>query len=503
MFGEDITQVDVVDQIIVGFNRKLTAVGVDTAMDRLSKLPAKVLAKFVAAPPDTNAFFAIAVIRYDGDKTFAALQEQLKADEHVEWVERNAPVTLAAPYNDELLDQQWALETLGATEPWTVTPPAGKTIVAIVDSGLRRFGGTVHADLGLVEPGGGVDMEGHGTFLAGTIAARPGNGAGIASPIHPSWNISLLSQPFFGPGVPPTAVGAAVAVVLAASYNLGEPKVINASWHVPGDGGLMALRAAILFATAPLIDSLVVFAAGNDGTDNEEYPLFPANFCCEPAFAGKVLTVLATDRYDAKAFFSNFGPNTVQLGAPGLRILTTARYLVNPPRYASYSGTSAAAAYASAGAALMFALNRPNWDKLGAPCWKPVDAIRHLLASADTVQNLDLACIGGKRLNLKRAVYGPLHITAPAGGATLSRSATNFITWTNDYSNPALSAVRIEFSTNNFATPPTTLAPTWSISAGAFPCPPGMLALTAAGRIRITPTKGNFPVVAGPFTVVA
>ena len=503
MFGEDITQVDVVDQIIVGFNRKLTAVGVDTAMDRLSKLPAKVLAKFVAAPPGTDAFFAIAVIRYDGDKTFAALQEQLKADEHVEWVERNGPVTLAALYNDELVGQQWALETLGATEPWTVTPPAGKTIVAIVDSGLRRFGGTVHADLGLVEPGGGVDMEGHGTFLAGTIAARPGNNVGIASPVHPSWNISLLSQPFFGPGVPPTGVGAAVAVVLAASYNLGEPKVINASWRVaPGDGGLMALRAAILFATAPLIDSLVVFAAGNDGTDNEEYPLFPANFCCEPAFAGKVLTVLATDRYDAKAFFSNFGPNTVQLGAPGMRILTTARYLVNPPRYASYSGTSAAAAYASAGAALMFALNRPNWDKLGAPCWKPVDVIRHLLASADTVQNLDLACIGGKRLNLKRAVYGPLRITAPAGGATLNRGAATAIVWARDYLNPSFGNVRIEVSKDKLATIQTSFV---TANTGAFPCPPNFFDLTAAGsqsQIRITPTAGNFPAVSGLFKVV-
>jgi hypothetical protein len=508
MFGEDITpQVEIADQIIVGFNRSLSAYGVDRALDRLAKLPATVLANFTAAPEGTDAFFSIAVIRYDGDGTFASLQRQLEADDHVEWVERNAPVTLAAaPYNDALLDQQWALDRLGATEPWAVTPPPGKTVVAIVDSGLRRFGGALHADLGLVEPGGGVDMEGHGTFLAGTIAAKPGNGAGIASPIDPSWNISLLSEPFFGPGVPPSAIGAAVAIVVAAVYNLNfkDAKVINASWHVgPGDGGLTTLRYATLFATAPLIDSLVVFAAGNDGTDNEEYPLFPANFCCEPAFAGKVLTVLATDRYDAKAYFSNFGPNTIPLGAPGMRILTTARYLVNPPRYVEYSGTSAAAAYASSGAALMFALNRPNWDRLGAPGWKPADVIRHLVASADTVRKLDLACIGGKRLNLRRAVYGPLHITAPLAGATLSRSATNVITWSNDYINPGLSAVRIEFSTNNFATPPTILAPTWSISAGAFPCPPGMLALTTTGRIRITPTQGNFPAVAGPFTVVA
>ena len=53
-----------------------------------------------------------------------------------------------------------------------------------------------------------------------------------------------------------------------------------------------------------------------------------------------------------------------------MRILTTARYLVNPPRYVDYSGTSAAAAYVSAGAALVFALNRPGWTAR-APGWKP------------------------------------------------------------------------------------------------------------------------------------
>jgi subtilisin family serine protease len=257
-----------------------------------------------------------------------------------------------------------------------------------------------------------------------------------------------------------------------------------------GDQGLAILRYAV---NAAKIHSLVVMAAGNDGTDNDFYPTYPANFGGEPAFQGRVLTVLATDRYDGKAYFSNYSRNIVDLGAPGLRILTTARYLVGPPRYAEYSGTSAAAAYASAGAALVFALN---------PSWTPQDVVQHLKASADTIEDLKLACIGGKRLNLGRAVYGPLHITAPLAGDTLSLAATNTITWTNDYSNPGLSAVRIEFSTDNFATAPKILALTWSIGAGAFPCTPGTLALTTTGRIRITPTQGNFPVVSGPFAVV-
>ena len=73
------------------------------------------------------------------------------------------------------------------------------------------------------------------------------------------------------------------------------------------------LRWAIAFAKR-IFGCLVVFAAGNDGTDNEIYPLYPANFSNDPLLAGKVMTVLATDRYDAKAFFSNYGKNTVPIG---------------------------------------------------------------------------------------------------------------------------------------------------------------------------------------------
>ncbi|HEV3490435.1 MAG TPA: S8 family serine peptidase [Reyranella sp.] len=502
---ESAPQVDIADQIIVGFNRELDSVGMDAALKLLEALPATILTKFTAGSPADDTFFAFAIIRYDGEKSLPELQEQLAANKHIAWVERNAPVTPAL-FNDPLVGQQWALATLGATDPWTVTPPAGNTIVAIVDSGLRRLDGTVHVDLGNVAPAAVcqpvgffancVDMDGHGTLLAGTIAARPGNNIGISSAIPFNWNIGLLPVQFFSPDVPPNAAFAAIGI-LQAAQNLANPlfraRVINASWHVgPADGGIATLRAALQVAVN-VYGCVVVFAAGNDGTDNEHFPIYPANFGSEAAFARKVLTVLATDRYDAKAFFSNYGRNFVDLGAPGQAILSTGPYLSNPPRYAFYSGTSPAAAFASAGAALVLALN---------PGWTHQDVVQHLKASADTIEVLRRACFGGKRLNLARAVYGPLHITAPLEGATVSLSATTFITWTSDYNNPGLTAVKIEFSTDNFATLPKTLAPAWSISAGAFPCPPGMLALTTTGRIRITPTQGNFPVVSGQFTVV-
>jgi thermitase len=505
---EPAAQVDIVDQIIVGFNKKLGALGMDAALALLEALPAKILTKFTAGSTDDDAFFAFAIIRYDGDKSLPELQEELTANEHIAWVERNAPVTPSA-FNDPLFAQQWALTKLGATDTWTVVPPPGRTIIGVVDSGLRRLDGTVHVDLvGKVAPAvvcqppgffvNCVDMVGHGTLLAGTIAARPGNNIGVSSAIPFNWNIGLLPVQFFSADVAPNAAYAAIGI-LQAARNLVNPlfraRVINASWHVgPGDGGLATLRAALNVAVN-FYGCVVVFAAGNDGTDNEHFPIYPANFGSEAAFTGKVLTVLATDRYDAKASFSNYGRH-VNLGAPGQEILSTGPYLCDPPRYASYSGTSPAAAFASAGAALVLALN---------PGWTHRDVVQHLIASADTIETLTLACIGGKRLNLKRAVYGPLRVTAPMAAAILHEGVMTNIVWTTDYTNPKFSNVKIEYSKDDGANWTQLAPPPPQPMAGFFPWTPGAADVTPPGKngqIRITPTNGNFSALSGLFKVV-
>ena len=513
---------NVVDQVIVGFDTKLGQLDHTDAVQRIDGVLTRLQSDFGATildrlvTPDKAPFFAIAVVTLEGNTLDELQQTILKnpAFTDIGWVERNAPITLAG-VNDPLLAQQWALDKLGATDAWTVSPPAGngKTIVAIVDSGLRRPDGSVHADLGHVEPAHVcqppgffphcLDDDGHGTLLAGTIAAVPGNHMGISSATEPGWNISLLPVKFFSAARPPTAAYAAFAIVHAA-FALSQPdqrKVINASWHVsPGGGGLTTLKHALDVAVNTL-GCLVVFAAGNDGTDNEVFPLYPANFASTYGFNGKVLTVVATDRYDAKAFFSNYGRTTADLGAPGLRILSTARYLVNPPRYANYSGTSPAAALVSAGAALVFALNPQNWDGAGAAAWTPADVIQHLAASADTIEDLKLACIGGKRLNLSRAVYGPLHVTAPTEGATVHVGVPTIITWTNEYTNPSFTQVKVEFSKDDGATYGATLAASAN-NDGHFNWTPAASQATGKGRIRITPTKGNFPALSGRFKVV-
>jgi subtilisin family serine protease len=497
--------VDIADQIVIGFSVEVgnlvpaeALVRIQRVRDALHKsgFPTELLNQFVPPSSGEKVPFVVALVRLE-QGTFAELQAEIagngKLYPDIGWVERNATVKPAA-FNDVWFKQkqQWALARLGVTDRWTVSPPGPQvapTILAIVDSGLRRAGGGVPADIGLVEPVGGLDFDGHGTRLAGTMAARPDNGVGIASPIDPTWNIRLLPLRFFGPLDPPSAYKAAIAIALAAAYS-PNVRVINASWHVaPGGGGILTLGAIIQLVMGR---RLVVMAAGNDGTDNDAYPTWPASFGGQAPFQGNVLTVLATDFSDSKAFFSNFGPNSVDLGAPGLRVLTTGRYLVNPPRYAAYSGTSAAAAHASAAAALVFALN---------PGWTPVDVIQHLIASAEAIPRLQVACITGRRLHIGRAVYGPLRVTAPLPGVVLPVNVQTNITWAVDYNNAKFTHVKIEFSPTG-TDPYITLSPPplsgWSIGA-PFPWTPA--APTATGRIRITPMNGNFPAVSKVFAV--
>jgi subtilisin family serine protease len=505
--------VAVADQIIIGFKRHLgppdqASTTIASVLEQLRTFGVRLLKPvFAPTPPTEETFFAIALVQLVGH-TLPELQDELQKPFFKDlgaYAERNVPIAPAG-YNDPLLGQQWALAKLGADKPWTVVPPAGgkNVMVALVDSGVRRFDGTLHADMGPVEAGGGIDRDGHGTHMAGIIAAKPGNATGISSPIPANWGISVLSVPFIDPPYytakyTPNAYDGAIAIWNAANagfYN-SVNMVINLSWHVaPGDADLGTLEWVIWIA-AQGFGCVVVVAAGNDGSDNEIYPCYPANFGRLPEFRNRVMTVVASDRHDGKAYFSNFGKKTVDIAAPGMHILTTTRYLVDPPRYTEISGTSAAAAYVSAGAALVWALN---------PGWTPEKIVQHLKVSADKIATLKLACINGKRLNLWRAVYGPLHVKTPLASDVVEVGVdTANITWTVDYNSPSLTSVALSFvdTTNTEYKLPggtVTVIPSGFLWAptSSDPLPPR----PAVGSIKITPTTGNFPAFSDPFQLV-
>lgn len=350
------------------------------------------------------------------------------SDIQVEADVRMAPLQQAV--NDRFYPGQWALKNMEAEAAWRRVAevariqPRPRVIVAIVDSGVMLN----HEDLDqsnisglrIIPPNNNdfSDDTGHGTMLAGTIAAVADNSIGIAGEAP---NVTLLAYKITDTRTPPTAL-AAVAGILTALLN--GAKVINASWHVIEDSGL--LRQAIL--QAGCLGCVVVVAAGNHGCDNMEIPTLPASY----GFNNMVVA-MASDRHDGKSGFSNYGAN-VDLATPGERVLSTGLYYVNPA-YRAYSGSSVSAAHASAAAALLLAIDD----------WTPAEIRAHLVASADPRHGLRGTCRADGRLNLKRAVCGPFSFTNPHAGDSLTGGSSFLVEWNSEYIAPVVNSVEIAF----------------------------------------------------------
>jgi subtilisin family serine protease len=281
--------------------------------------------------------------------------------------------------------------------------PPEPVVVAIVDSGVM----TEHPDLTAhlwKSPDGRVrglnlvgpdiydveDGDGHGTLLAGTVLA-----AASGSP-----EVVLLPVKFIDGRTRPDSERAAQAIKWAADEGA---KIIDLSWEV----GIVnpALRTAIEYAGTK--DALVVVAAGNSGADNDRLPAFPACYGHDGCSAlpegdnrglANVMTVMASDRFDDRAGFSNYGRSSVHIAAPGVNVTSTHQTLRSGllPRdaglYQRYNGSSAAAAFVAGAAALLKARNR----KLTP------EAIRSVLIDTADVRP-DLRCKANGRVNLTRA----------------------------------------------------------------------------------------------------
>jgi subtilisin family serine protease len=119
--------------------------------------------------------------------------------------------------------------------------------------------------------------------------------------------------------------------------------VMNNSWG--GSSYSASLYEAISYAYSK--GALFVAAAGNSGTNNDSAPMYPANYSVP-----KVLSVAATTDTDYRAYFSNYGKSTVNLGSPGVNILST----MPGDSFGSMSGTSMATPFVSGTAAQMKAV---------------------------------------------------------------------------------------------------------------------------------------------------
>lgn len=230
--------------------------------------------------------------------------------------------------------QQWALDRLRAESVWRFSTGVGVR-VAVVDTGVRAS----HPDLsGQVLPGedlvgagdGRTDPNGHGTHVAGIIAAVRGNGRGIVGLAPRS---KILPVRVLDAGGSGWDSDVANGIVWAADHGAS---IINLS--LGGSAASSAMQTAVSYARSR--GTVVVAAAGNHRQDGSP-PSYPA------AFSG-VMAVAATKPGDGVTYFSNRG-SYLDVAAPGQSVLST----VPPSTYASWSGTSMASPYAAATVALV------------------------------------------------------------------------------------------------------------------------------------------------------
>lgn len=220
------------------------------------------------------------------------------------------------------------------------------------------------------------DDNGHGTHVSGIIGASGNNCLGV---VGINWNVQLLTCKFIdstGSGQTSDAISCLDYVLQMKSkgYNI---VATNNSWG--GGEYSQALTDAIQAQQQAGI--LFIAAAGNEFSDNDVVPTYPAN-----TVLPNVISVAATTRADALAVFSNTGRHTVHLGAPGQEILST----LPGSNYGVLSGTSMATPHVTGAVALLAAQNRTlDWR-----------ALKNLILSGGDARSSLVQTVTGKRLNL-------------------------------------------------------------------------------------------------------
>ena len=267
----------------------------------------------------------------------AAILAELQRDPTIEFAERDYLAEAAFVPNDAyvMAERMWHLEKIQAPLAWNITFGAGNVVIAVLDSGINA----AHPDLGgRTLPGydfvwsdnDPADDFGHGTAVAGVIAAAGNNGIGVAGVAFGSKILPVKVMDASG-----FAAYSTLAQGIRYAVDQGA-RVINIS--IAGSAPSSTLQDAVNYAWSNNV--VVVAAAGNNGNATPQYPA-----ACE-----HVIAVSATGPDDTLASFSSTG-NHLTLAAPGDGIYTTSRDLNNP--YGVWRGTSFASPVVAAVAALV------------------------------------------------------------------------------------------------------------------------------------------------------
>jgi subtilisin family serine protease len=305
--------------------------------------------------------------------------------------------------NNPNYSNQWSLSAINAPQAWGVTTGNSNVVVAVIDTGVdynqpdlvnnlwHNTDGSVGWNF-INNDNNPYDYNGHGTAVAGIIGADGNSGIGVAGV---DWHVKLMALEFMDSTGSGSTSNAAAAIYWAVQHGA---TIINASWG--GTSNDTALASAIAYAQQHGV--IVVTASGDNGTNNDTSAFYPADYQYN-----NLVAVAATDQNGNLASYSNYGPNSVALAAPGSSILTT----TPNDTYTYYTGTSMAAAEVTGAMALV-------WGE--HPSWTYTEVIDAVLNSVDPLSGLSGKVETGGQLDLYKAVTYGQSTTAPSTASSIT-----------------------------------------------------------------------------------
>lgn len=262
-------------------------------------------------------------------KTVAEKVEELEKHPLIEYAEPNYIFETAATPNDTYYNYLWGMNNTGqsvngtsgtidadvdAPAAWDLESDATGIVVAVIDTGVN----SAHPDLNDNMTNGydyidsdayPYDLNGHGTHVAGTVAAEGNNNRGVTGM---AWNATIMPIRVLSASGSGSSSGIAYGILYAAANGAD---VINMS--IQGTSYSQTIVDAL--STARDNDVVVVVAAGNYSNNNDGGTHFyPCDYNLD-----NIVCVAATNQNDALASFSNYGTTSVDVAAPGTNIQST------------------------------------------------------------------------------------------------------------------------------------------------------------------------------------
>jgi len=401
------------------------------------------------------------LLSFKDEINISMVLKNLRASGQYAMVQADGDIALRSdPPNDNLLNDQWYLEMVKAADAWNLsqggsTALGDSIVIAVIDNGYDLNHEDLVDNIWVNQadiPGDGIDNDAngyiddiygwnfqsdnsdfskknHGTSVLGLIGAKGNNGKGITGI---NWKVKLM----------PISIDNKISSLLQAfdyikemrrlynETNGKEGAFIVASTYSGGKNFQWAADNPVwcnMYDQMGEVGVLSIGATTNLNVDVDEFGDMPST--CTSDY---LIMVTSTDEIDSKLISAGYGPKSVDIGAPGINLLTT--HVDNI--YHLFSGTSAATPLVAGTIGLLYSI--PNLriaqNNKTAPAQSALNIKSYVLNGAITISDLKNTTTTGGRLDLSNAIR---RLSQANGGNRLGLQIDAI------YPNPAVDQVNV------------------------------------------------------------